>query len=83
MDPIRKKKKYLDNYARYTSIALQMLVIIVAGVVGGWKLDEWLNLKFPVFTILLSILSVAIAIYSAIRDFLKSDKTSNDNDREK
>lgn len=79
MDPLRKKKKYLDSYAKYTSIALQMLVIIIAGVLGGWKLDEWLDLKFPVFTILLSLISVSFAIYTAIRDFLKNDKSDMKN----
>ena len=64
-------KKQLPNYGRYSSIAIQMLVIIVAGVFGGFKLDEYLKLHFPIFTILFSFLSVALAIYYVIKDFLK------------
>ncbi len=79
MDPIKKKKKQLDNYARYTGIGFQMLVIILIGVFGGVKLDQWLDLNVPVFTIFLSILSVILAIYYAVKDFLKMDKKNRAN----
>jgi ATP synthase protein I len=64
-------KKPLPDYARYSSIALQMLVIITGGVFGGYELDEYLKLKFPVFTVVLSFLSVIFAIYYVIKDLLK------------
>jgi hypothetical protein len=64
-------KKQLEFYARYSSLALQMLVIICLGVFGGVKLDEWLKLGFPVFTIVLSVLSVILSIYQAVRGLLK------------
>jgi len=66
-----KEKKSLDNYTRYSSIAFQMLIIILIGVFGGIKLDEWLKLTVPVFTIILSILSVILAIYTVTKDLLK------------
>ena len=75
MDPSQeKKKKLLDNYARYSSIAFQMLIIILIGVFGGIKLDEWLKLTIPVFTIVFSILAVILAIYTVTRDLLKTRK---------
>ncbi len=78
MDPsLEKKKKSLDNYARYSSIAFQMLVIILAGVFGGYQLDQWLKLSFPVFTILLSILSVILAIYSVTRELMRQGRRDN------
>ena len=80
MNRLRKKKKYLDNYARYSSIAFQMLVIILLGVFGGIKLDQWLHLKFPVFTVVLSMLSVILAIYYVTKDLMKSDKPDHDKD---
>ena len=66
-----QKKKALNNYAKYSSIAFQMLFIILLGVFGGFKLDEWLNLSYPVFTVLLSIVSVILAIYYVVKDLLK------------
>lgn len=67
----KKPKKQLDNYAKYSGIAFQMLAIIFIGVFGGYKLDEYLNFKIPIFTIVLSLLSVSLAIYLAVKDFLK------------
>lgn len=73
MDPsLEKKKKSLASYTRFTSIAFEMLVIILIGVFGGLKLDERLKLTVPVFTIILSILAVILSIYTVTRDLLKS-----------
>lgn len=65
------RPKTLFNYGRYSGMAFQMLAIILLGVFGGVKLDKWLELTFPVFTLVLSILSVALSIYQAIRELLK------------
>jgi F0F1-type ATP synthase assembly protein I len=48
-----------------------MVVIIAAGVFGGWRLDRWTSTKFPVFTIVLSLVSVVLAIYIAVKDLIK------------
>jgi F0F1-type ATP synthase assembly protein I len=69
----KSKKRSLDNYARYSSIAFQMLFIILAGVFAGIKLDDLVNIRFPVFTIILSLGSVVLAIYYAIKDVIKKD----------
>lgn len=55
---------------KYSNIALQMIVIILLGVFGGLKLDEIVHLGFPLFIVLFSTLSVFLAIYIAIKDFL-------------
>jgi ATP synthase protein I len=65
------RPKALFNYGRYSGMAFQMLAIILLGVFGGVKLDKCLGLSFPVFTLILSILSVGLAIYQAIRELLK------------
>ncbi len=67
--PKRKPPDY--SYMRYASMGTQMLVIIGLGVFGGSYLDKYLELKIPVFTLILSLLSVAVAIYLSIKDFLK------------
>ncbi len=53
---------------------MEMALIIVAGVFGGWKLDEKLGLSFPVFTLIFSILALFLALYVAVRDFLRMNK---------
>jgi F0F1-type ATP synthase assembly protein I len=53
-------------------MGIQMLVIILAGVFGGLKLDQWLNTR-PLFIVILSVLSVGIAIYTVTRDLLKKN----------
>jgi F0F1-type ATP synthase assembly protein I len=48
-----------------------MLVIILVGVFGGIELDKLIKLEFPVFTVVLSILSVILAIYYVTKDLIK------------
>jgi len=68
------KRNPLFNYARYSSLAFQMVFIILVGIWIGRRLDQWLALSIPVFTILFSFLSVAAAIYHSIKDFINSGK---------
>ncbi len=66
-----KKKPPLNSYVKYSSLAIQMVVLIIVFVWGGRKIDLLLSLKFPVFTLLLSLTGVFVAIYIAIKDFIK------------
>jgi F0F1-type ATP synthase assembly protein I len=66
-----KTVKSLSNYAKYSSMAFQMVAIIVIAVYGGIKLDQWLHMKFPVFTVVLSLAGTSLAIYYSIKDFFK------------
>jgi len=45
-----------------------MIAIIAAGMYGGFRLDQYIGWTIPVFTIVLSLLSVVGAIWYAIRD---------------
>ena len=49
-------RKNLNDYARYSGMAVQMLVIILEGVFAGYKLDQWLQIR-PVLTVIFSIVS--------------------------
>jgi predicted membrane channel-forming protein YqfA (hemolysin III family) len=68
---LKESKKKFDNYIRYSSLAFEMAAIMAIGVFAGFKIDGWLNLSFPVFTLALMIFSVVAAIYHAIKNFLK------------
>jgi len=61
----------IHNFARYSGIAIQMIVIILVTTWCGIKLDELLKMNTPVFTIVLSLLGVFAGIYTAIKDFIK------------
>jgi len=52
-------------------MGLKMALIMVGGTFAGIELDKWLQLKFPVFTLLFALLSVFLAIYYFIKDFIK------------
>ena len=58
-------KNNLNNYAKYSGVAFEMLGIIFLGVWGGIKLDTILDTK-PLVTLVLSLGSVALAIYEII-----------------
>jgi F0F1-type ATP synthase assembly protein I len=63
--------KGIKDFARYSGIAFQMVGIILVTVWGGKKLDELTGFRIPVFTIILSLLGVFAAIYTAVKDFIK------------
>ena len=65
-----QNKRALNNYAKYSSMAFQMLVIILLGLFAGYKLDIWLHTK-PLLTVILSLSSVILAIYFVTKDLLK------------
>lgn len=69
-----KTVKSLSDYGKYSSLAFQMIAIILIGVVGGMKLDKWLKPKFPVFTVVLSFLAVMLALYYSLKDFIRKKK---------
>jgi ATP synthase protein I len=63
--------KGLRDFARYSGIGFQMIAIILIATWGGIKLDKLAGFSNPVFTVILSLLGVFAAIYTAIKDFLK------------
>ena len=64
-------QKQYNAYLKYSNLAIQMIVIIGGGTYGGFRLDKYLGWKFPVFTIVLSLLSVTTAIWFSVKDLLK------------
>ena len=64
-------KNSLSNYAKYSGIAFQMAAVIFLGTWGGYKLDAVFKFENHILTLILSLLSVIMAIYVAIKDFLK------------
>lgn len=65
------RSKGVKDFARYSGLAFQMIGIILVTVWGGVKLDTLTGWNTPVFTIVLSLLGVFAAIYTAVKDFIK------------
>lgn len=81
MKPNNNKKELnqsLKLYSRYSSIAVQMLLIILIGVFGGMKIDQWIAWEFPVFTITLSVIAVILSIYIVTKDLLGKHKSKSE-----
>lgn len=76
MEPNQNKKpqKPLNAYAKYSGLGVQMAVIIGGGSYGGHKLDQHYQNHTPVFTIVLSLLSIALAMYIVLKDLMKPKK---------
>ena len=70
-NPKNNGEKGLEAYSRYSTIAIQMVVIIVVTTLGGVKLDRWIDTK-PVFTVILSLLGVAAAIWLIIKEAIRN-----------
>ena len=70
----KPQQKPLNAYAKFSALGIQMLVIIGGGCYSGYKLDEYYQNTTPVFTIILSLVSIAIAMYIVLKDFIKPSK---------
>lgn len=60
----------IKSYARYTGMAIQMIVIIVGMTYAGVWLDSKREGDTPVFTLILSLLGVFAALYTSLKDFI-------------
>ncbi|MFA8450808.1 MAG: AtpZ/AtpI family protein [Bacteroidales bacterium] len=72
MGNIGKKpnKKLGSDYARYSSITIQIVIVIILFTYGGVQADKYLNI-YPVLTLIGAIGGVAIALYLVVRELLK------------
>ena len=59
---------------KYSGMAMQMLGTILVFTYGGYKLDEWQQNKVPVWTLVLSLTSIAASLYLLIRGISKTGK---------
>jgi hypothetical protein len=67
---VQKKPPY-NSFLKYTNQAIQMILVMVVGSLGGKYADAYFHTSFPIFTLLGVFLSVFAALYLAIKDFLK------------
>ena len=68
-DPSQPNKKLnqYNSYLKYSGLALQLLAAIgVSGWIGS-KIDQWLNMKLPIFMIVLGLIGFAGVMYQVYR----------------
>ena len=64
-------RKQPNPYLKYSNMALQMAAVIWLSVWGGNKLDQKFNNQIPIFTIVLSLLGISLAMYLVLKDLIK------------
>lgn len=69
----KKKSNPLSFYARYSALAFEMIIIILAGAFGGRELDKAVKWDFPVFTLVFIILAAVGAILFGMREMFKKN----------
>jgi hypothetical protein len=70
-------KKKVNTYLKFTSIGLQMAILVTAAAFGGRWLDEKQENETPIWTLVLILLSIFASLYQIIREVIKMGK---DND---
>ena len=67
----KKPNKPINEYLKYTGLGFEILACILIFVAGGYALDRWLETEKPWFTLGLSLLGCAAAIYLMIKQLGK------------
>ena len=57
-----------DAIIKYSGLSIKMAIAILGGVYGGKYIDEKLSLETPVFTLIFSLLGLALALVIIIKD---------------
>lgn len=60
-----------SSFIKYSSIAFQMLVTIGLFCFAGYKLDEYQQNDRPLYTALLGLAGVGVALYQVVRQLNK------------
>lgn len=66
-----RSQKPINEYVKYSGLAFQMAALLLLGYWAGSKIDAWLALPFPFFTIGLMISFMIISLYTLIKSLPK------------
>jgi F0F1-type ATP synthase assembly protein I len=64
---MRKANKPISSAARFTGIAMQMMITILTFTAIGYYIDTYFDLKFPFGVLFGSISGIAIALYRVFK----------------
>ena len=63
-----------NKFVKFSSLSIQMIVLIGGGAWGGSALDQKVQNEKPYFTILFSLLGIGASLYFVIREASKMSK---------
>jgi len=63
-----------NKFLKYSGLGIQLLVTIGLAAFLGWKLDRYLELKFPVFLLSFVLLSFGGTMYHLYRTLNKENE---------
>lgn len=69
-----KRKQRVKNYLKFSTIAIQMGVLITAAALGGDWLDEYQENDFPLWTLILTLVAIFASLFQIIREVAKMSK---------
>lgn len=64
-------QKKTNSFLKYSSLGFEMMAIMGGFTFLGYKIDQWMDNDFKVFTFVLMVLSVIIAIVYGTKNLLK------------
>lgn len=67
-----QKQSPSNNYLRYSGLAIQLLVSIAVCGWLGYKIDQWLHIKFPAFMMLLGLVGFGGSLYQVYKSINKN-----------
>lgn len=66
-----KKQKPSNNYLRYSSLAMQMVITLGLAAWAGLTVDKYLEFKFPVFLLLFVFIAFGGLMYRLYQSITK------------
>lgn len=67
-----QNKKEATNFAKYSGIAIQLLVTIGVFAFIGYKIDTHKGNEKLIFTAILGVLGVAVSLYQVVRSLKRN-----------
>lgn len=68
------EKNKQNNILRYAGLGTQWMVLLLATVWGGMKIDKKTGWRFPLFTVLLPLVALIYSLWKIIQEFSKPKK---------
>ena len=74
MEKSSKPKQGFDKYIKYSGLAFQMIAGLILFGWVGIKIDKYVQLPYPIFTLVGLLLGVVLSIYLLTRQLSKGEK---------